>query len=172
MLLAAAGGARSAPTYRWVDAQGVVHYSDTPQPGAETIQLPAAQTYTAAPAGPASPGAAAAKTEGAEPYRSCEISQPTADQAFYAPEAIDISVALDPELRAGDQITMTLDGNPIEPLSPGGLSFSARQPLRGTHTVSAVVRDSTGKMVCSSSSVTFYIQRPSDLSPASPVRPH
>jgi hypothetical protein len=36
--------AQTKTTYRWVDAQGVVHYSDTPQPGAQVIQLPSAQT--------------------------------------------------------------------------------------------------------------------------------
>src|SRR5579863_7149001 len=44
-LFALAGAVMSAVTYRWVDAQGVVHYSDTPHPGAEVIQLSGAQTY-------------------------------------------------------------------------------------------------------------------------------
>ncbi len=170
-LLAATGAALAATTYRWVDAQGVVHYSDTPQPGAEKIQLPSAQTYTAAPAAPGPPAASESKPAAA-PYRSCDISQPTPEQAFFAPESVDISVALNPALRAGDRVIVTLDGGTLEPLDPSGLSFVAPQPLRGTHTVSAVVRDSTGKMLCSSASITFYIQRPSDLSPASPVRPH
>ena len=38
-------------TYRWVDSNGVVHYSDHPPAGAEKVLLPSAQTYNAPPAG-------------------------------------------------------------------------------------------------------------------------
>src|ERR1017187_7466811 len=37
-LLALGGSGLAATTYRWVDAQGVVHYSDTPHPGAQEIE--------------------------------------------------------------------------------------------------------------------------------------
>lgn len=40
----------SATVYRWVDSQGVVHYSDRPQPSAERLRIPPAQTFHDLPA--------------------------------------------------------------------------------------------------------------------------
>ena len=37
--------ALATTVYRWVDEQGVVHYSDQPHPNADKIQVHAAQTY-------------------------------------------------------------------------------------------------------------------------------
>lgn len=39
LALLMAAGASSANLYRWVDEQGVVHYSDQPRPGAEAVTL-------------------------------------------------------------------------------------------------------------------------------------
>jgi hypothetical protein len=157
-------------TYRWVDAQGVVHYSDTPQPGALVIHLPSAQTYRAPPA-PAAQKAAAV-TDPASPYQSCGIAEPAADASFFAPETIPVTVALAPGLRTGDQLAVTVDGQPVDPSSPGGLQYQVPGPDRGAHSVTALVRDADGKVVCHAAPVTFYVQRPSVNSPASQVRPH
>jgi Domain of unknown function (DUF4124) len=45
MAMAADPGSGATTLYRWVDAQGVVHYSDTPQPGAQKLQIAPAQTF-------------------------------------------------------------------------------------------------------------------------------
>jgi len=42
---ALADASGSATVYRWVDAQGVVHYSDHPRPGAQRLQIQPAQTF-------------------------------------------------------------------------------------------------------------------------------
>jgi hypothetical protein len=177
-LLAAAGGAfaqstagptngPTTTTYRWVDAQGVVHYSDTAQPGAQVIHLPAAQTYHSTPTRPTDPvdsppyGAAQAES------RTCAITAPVAEASFFAPESVTVGVS--PTLQPGDQLAVTLDGAPLG--SGGGGSFQIQQPDRGAHTVGAMVRDASGKLVCQST-VTFYVQRPSALSPTSPARGH
>ena len=39
-------GARGT-VYKWVDENGVVHYSDQPHPNAQKMQVQEAQTYTA-----------------------------------------------------------------------------------------------------------------------------
>jgi hypothetical protein len=175
-LLIGTGTASAAKTYRWVDAQGVVHYSDTPQPGAEQVTLPPVQTYTAPPlaASPpaAAPTAAIAAPAQAAAYQSCEITQPVAETSLYAPDSVHVAVNLDPPLRSGDRLQVLLDGQPLESKSPSATSLEAPQPDRGTHVLSAVVRDASGKMVCSASGVTFYVQRPSLLSPQSPAKGH
>ena len=111
---AGGAGAQTVTTYRWVDAQGVVHFSDTPQPGAQVIQLPSAQTYRASPPSAAAMKAAnanvAAANDPASPYQSCGIVQPSAEASFFAPESIPVTVSLDPGLRIGDQLSVTVDG--------------------------------------------------------------
>jgi len=180
-LLASAGGAEaqsttppqstapssgaSTTTYRWVDAQGVVHYSDTAQPGAQVIHLPAAQTYHSPPTRPTDPVDSALGGGAQSAARSCAIAEPAAESSFFAPDSVAVSVS--PALQPGDQLALTLDGAPLG--SGGGGSFQIQQPDRGAHTVSAIVRDIDGKVVCQSAS-TFYVQRPSGLSPSSPAR--
>ena len=171
-LFALGGAAVSAVTYRWVDPQGVVHYSDTPHPGAQEIQLTGAQTYHGAPsAAPAATAPATAAKANASAYQSCAITQPTPEASLYAPDSVDISVRSSPSLREGDQIQVQVDGAPLQPMGDG-LSFQITQPERGTHAINAVVRDANGTVVCSAATVTFYVQRPSINSPASAVKPH
>jgi len=175
-LLALAGGAvaqtttpPTTTTYRWVDAQGVVHYSDTAHPGAQVIHLPAAQTYHSPPTRPTDPVNPAQYGAADSASRSCAIAAPAAEASFFAPESVPVSVA--PVLQQGDQLAVTLDGAPLGSASGDGGQFQIQQPDRGAHTVSATVRDTAGKVVCQST-VTFYVQRPSELSPTSPARGH
>src|SRR5450755_41738 len=103
-LLTLGGSGLAATTYRWVDAQGVVHYSDTPHPGAQEIQLTGAQTYHGTPAAEtAAPAPPASAKAGAVAYQSCAITQPSPEASLYAPETVDISVRSSPGLREGDQ---------------------------------------------------------------------
>jgi Domain of unknown function (DUF4124) len=164
--------AQTITTYRWVDAQGVVHYSDTPQPGAQVIQLQSAQTYHATPAPPPPPGpkAATTTTDPNSPYQSCGIAQPAAEASFFAPESVPVSVQLAPGLRPGDDLTVTVDGAELAAVAPGRYQVTA--PERGAHTVNVAVHDPDGKQVCRASPVTFYVQQPSLLSPTSPARGH
>lgn len=162
--------AQTITTYRWVDAQGVVHYSDTPQPGAQVIQLQSAQTYHATPAPPPPPGAKATTADPDSPYQSCGIAQPAAEASFFAPESVPVAVQLAPGLRPGDDLTVTVDGAELPPVAPGRYQVTA--PERGAHTVNVAIHDADGKQVCRASPVTFYVQQPSLLSPTSPARGH
>jgi hypothetical protein len=161
-----------ATTYRWVDANGVVHYSDTPGPGAKQIELPSAQTYSAPPA-PSAPAAKPGPASGrpAAAYQSCAITSPASEQTLFAVEAVTVTAALQPAKRASDTVTFNFDGMTVQPLSPDGLELRLSPVDRGTHTVSVTVRDSNGNTVCTSASVTFYVRQPSVLAPQSPLKP-
>jgi hypothetical protein len=170
-VLAASDEGDSTTLYRWVDAQGVTHFSDTPQPGAEKMQVAPAQTFSSTPV-PGSqstlPGAPAASGI----YQACEIAAPTAEQSFFSPDVVGVSVHLVPELRDGDHLSVSVDGHELP--SPGDdvRVFQIANPDRGAHVALAVVRDATGHTLCTSGSVTFYVQRPSLLSPLSPAHTH
>lgn len=170
VLLGAAGVSLAATTYRWVDAEGV-HYSDQPHPGAEKVALSQPQTYLATPAAAPAPARAAAPQRGPFRYEGCSIVQPAEDEVLFDPEAVSLRAQTTPAVRAGDQVTMTLDGEPVGAGSAAQLDYRLPAPERGTHTVALVIRDPKGQSLCQSSPVTFHVRQPSQLAPQNPNNP-
>jgi hypothetical protein len=173
-------GAASAGTtlYKWVDAQGVVHYSDSPQPGAQKVDIQPVQTYKAQPAPPSgasagssggysSSGSSGAGSSGASAAAySCSITAPQTDEAFFAPQSVAVAVAVTPGLQEGDQLQILYDGTAVS--SSADPQASIQQPARGSHSVGALIRGPDGRVRCNAAPVTFNVQRPSTLSPQSP----
>jgi hypothetical protein len=163
----------SATVYKWVDENGVVHFSDQPHENAEKLQLKAPQTYSApktpvAPVRP--PGQSASKP--APAYQSCAISEPTNEQVFTNTSEVTAGVTVQPAVRPGDTAVVTLDGQRVPGVPPSGGQFSISPVDRGTHSIQMTVQDSTGATVCTSPAVTFHVIQPSLQSPARPIRPH
>src|ERR1700751_5360042 len=100
----------AATVYKWVDENGVVHYSDQPHQNAEKVEVGAPQTYRAdsgsSPAG--GPTAPPPSSQRAGVSLGCAIAQPSADQTFSNVDSLSIVVRTDPTLRAGDQVFITL----------------------------------------------------------------
>jgi hypothetical protein len=91
-LLLAWSGMACAVVYRWVDAQGKVHYGDTPPDGvhAEVVDLPGSHATTGVSAPPPAPAApATART-------------PPAANADGAKQAVDSDVAESREKQCAD----------------------------------------------------------------------
>lgn len=163
--------ALATKAYRWKDAQGVVHIQDQPYPGAEEIELGSAQTYKASSV----PAASAATTEPAAAstptnYQSCRIAQPADDQTLFESESVTISVQVQPGLAAQDQVWLTYDGQSIAPQTSGGTSFLISPVDRGTHTVTASVRSTSGALLCQGTAISFHVRQASLLSPQNPLR--
>lgn len=166
--------ALAATVYKWVDENGVVHYSDQPHPNAQKVQLKAAQTYKdPSPRGAFAPAAAPSAPANAAPvYRGCAIAQPPDNQDFSNINALSVIVQTDPPLRPGDQIFLTLDGQALNEGRPTGTQFNLSPVDRGTHTLQAAVRDGDGALTCQTPVVTFNVHQPSIQNPVNPVRPH
>ena len=165
---ALAGNGRTT-VYRWVDAQGVVHYSDQPHPNAQKLEISGAQTFSALPAAPQTSSASTPEeTQPSGPaYDSCSITQPTDQQMLTNVYQATALVQASPQLRPSDQVRLFVDGKQI---SGSGTSFTF--PVdRGQHTVQAVIEDNTGQIVCETSSVTFFVHQPSIQNPHNPVHP-
>lgn len=143
--------------YKWVDAQGNVHYSDKPQPGATKIHLPNAQTFTApGVAAPVTTDGKAAAQPAQQGYSSFQIASPKPDETFTNIQSMTVSVNLQPGLRKGDQLTITLDD---QSQGPGkSLSADFDNLDRGEHTASATLIESDGQ-VLTAPPVIFYIQK-------------
>ena len=161
----------AATVYKWVDENGVVHYSDQPHQNAQKVDVPAAQTYrsdsTYAPSG--GPNAPPPSSEPASAYQACAISQPSADQTFSNIDSLSIVVRTDPTLRTGDQVFMMLDGQPLNGGKATGTQFTLSPIDRGTHVVQAIVRSSEGGIMCQTAGVTFSVHQASILNPANPL---
>jgi hypothetical protein len=79
--LATAGG----EIYRWKDANGVPHYSDQPQPGAELIKSGSRRNDSAAAPTPAAPAPATTiATDNSAPPLSREVAQQVRQEAASA----------------------------------------------------------------------------------------
>jgi hypothetical protein len=169
----AAALAFAGTIYKWVDEDGVVHYSDQPHPNAQKIQVREAQTYKAeAPPATNSSAPAVPASAAQSGYRGCAVVQPQPDQDFANLDSINVVVQTDPGLHPGDQVFVTYDGQPLNGNASTGGRFTISPVDRGTHTLQAEVRNSEGTVVCSAPSITFNVHQPSILNPANPIRPH
>ena len=160
-----------ATVYKWVDENGVVHYSDQPHPNAEKVHVQAVQTYKAGTAPPSDYGGAAASAAPQTGYAGCAVSAPADDESFTNVESLTIAVRTDPALRPGDQIYILIDGALANNGAAVGNSYTLSPVERGTHTVQAVVKNSEGGLMCQSPGISFHVHQPSIQNPVNPVRP-
>lgn len=167
--------AAAATVYKWVDDNGVVHYSDQPHENAEKVPLKAPQTYTAPklPATPAQPEkTGSAPQKPAQLYQSCAISEPTPDQMYMNTDTVTAGVTTQPAVRPGDTAVVTLDGQRVPGVPASGGQFTISPVDRGTHSIQVTIQDPNGAAICSSPAVTFHVHQPSLQSPTRPIKPH
>jgi hypothetical protein len=150
--------------YKWVDEQGNVHFSDTPNPQAEAIELKPQPAYTPAeiPDNNTVPEAIdSVPAEALAPNYQLSITAPTQEQAMWANDGkVTVSVQTTPTLNAerGDKLLFNLDGTASPPTT--ATRFTFEDVYRGAHSVSVSVVDKQGKTLSSSNTVTFYVHRP------------
>jgi len=150
-----------AEAYKWVDDDGVVHYSDVPEEGAEVIELSqytrttGAQLYRA-PRSSADAEPSAQQDE-AFRYESLTVASPGPEETLWNIEGVlNVSLALSPGLQSGHQVRVYLDG---QPRLVSGTSFEIEEVWRGVHNIQAEVIDATGKMLIRSRTNRFYVQQ-------------
>jgi len=160
--------AQAAVVYKWVDADGVVHFSDQPEPGAEKVVVTGAPTHGILNGQVPTPAAAQPEKRKLTGLDGMEVSitSPVADQTFSGAEAVTANLEVEPELKPGGPISVswTLDGAPIAE-AEGATHFTLPDVSRGTHTLAATLTDSATGQSKAASPVTFNVLRPSVLSP-------
>ena len=163
-----ATSASGAPAWTWVDANGQVHFSDRPVPGARQVELAGAQSFNAplrqpAAAGGSQSGAPASGT----PYRAIEIVAPGNQETLWnIGGVLTVQVRLDPGLQAGHRVDLALDGQRRN-LNTASLQFTLNDVFRGAHTLQALVIDSTGTELMRSAPSSFVVQQTSVQNPNS-----
>lgn len=152
-----------AQAYRWVDEEGVVHFSDRPMPGAEQIELPK-DTRTAAQRRAAAATTVPAQAAGdqlaeapAFKYESLAVASPEPEQTLWNIEGVlDVSLALNPALQEGHQVRVYFDG---KRQTVNRASFQIQEVWRGVHNIQAEVVDAKGKLMIRSVTNRFYVQQ-------------
>ena len=160
-----ATGLAVAQAYRWVDENGIVHYSDRPREGAEEIILPR-DTRPSRPRVPAPRTAPAndetadgAPEEPASGYERLEIASPSAEETLWNIEGtLNVTLNLQPALREGHRVRVYFDG---EPQLVSGTTFQIDEVYRGVHNIQAEILDATGTMLIRSMTNRFYVQQTS-----------
>jgi hypothetical protein len=165
IVLLFAAGTVLAQIYRWVDEDGVVHYSDQPGPGAEEVQLQSAPTIRM----PAPRRRSAARPavedeqERASGYERLEFASPAAEETLWNIGGIlDVSLSLQPALQQGHQVRVYFDGSPV---SVNSTRFQLQEVYRGTHNLQAEVLDRSGALMIRSEPIRFYVQQTSVVNP-------
>lgn len=149
--------------YRWVDENGVVHYSDRPRPDAEEVDLERAQGYQ--PANRArgmsrDAPEAAESTPAPPPYESLRVVRP-AEQSTYRNIGgqLPVTLSLSPALKPGHKLRVYFDGQPIANWPERLLSFTLTDVYRGEHNLRAEVIGVDGETIVASDPVTFFVHQ-------------
>ncbi len=160
---------QAAAVYKWIDADGVVHYSDQPMPGAEKIQTGSSSgrtgTSTAATAVAAKPVEKPKKRSSALDYDEFAIVSPTQNQTFFGDTAVTVKLNLVPELRANQAITWNLNGKILDDQAPDATLFTLDNLPRGSYSLAATIVDQTTGESANAETISFVVQQPSVLSP-------
>ena len=164
LCLLAASAAGAAVVYKWTDADGVVHFSDTAVPGAEKI-VTSSGSSNGINAGPTrAPNLPSNQSPTGGEITEIAIDSPGKEQVFFGDDVVPIHLHLVPGLSATQAITWHLNGKQLDQ-APNVLSFSLQTLSRGTYAVAATVTDQATGASKSSESVTFYVRQPSELAP-------
>ena len=166
--------------YKWVDKDGVVHYSSQPPTdNARPAKLPPLQTYKGGTnpnlskfAKPAA-GSAAASAPAAGGTSFIEVVTPSHDETFRGGErVVPVAVVVTPQLVEGQKLIYLLDGTPASAPTTD-TSFALTGVERGSHTVSVALVDALGETVATSAGVSFHMKPPTaDMgAPKKPAKP-
>jgi hypothetical protein len=162
----AASAVQAAVIYKWVDPDGVVHYSDQASPGAEKIYTSSSTSAAGAATRPSGSPQAQQQSPQASGlgYSEFAITAPTGDQTFFGDDVVFVNLNLVPSLRGNHGIIWHLNGKQLD-APPNPVAFALPHLDRGTYTIAATVTDQNTGEAQSSNSVTFFVRQPSALSP-------
>lgn len=145
--------------YKTVDEDGNIIFTDKPSENSEEIKLKELQTIKNPNPAKFTPRPKQSNEVQGAVYNTFIITNPAEGSGLRSNNGnFTISVSLEPPLRTGHQIVITLDGQEVS--SGAATSVSLQNIDRGTHTIGASVVNGTGKKLKSASS-SFSLLRAS-----------
>jgi len=161
LMLLASFPVSAVTMYRWIDEQGVVHYSDTPRPGAVEIEVDEAQGYQPEPLYKSDDSRAEPDT-GEAGYDSISITAPTQDQVLWnIGGVLNVVIDISPNLHEGDSVSLFYDSQDIAAPGSRRLSYVLNDVYRGAHSLRVAVFNRDGDEVQSSAVTRFQVQQTS-----------
>jgi hypothetical protein len=166
---------QGAPAWTWVDANGQVHFSDVPVPGAKRIELTSAQAFGSAPRQAQAPQPAETKpeqpAESPNQYRTFNITSPAQQETLWnTGSALNVQIELAPRLQASHRLDLFLDGKRLN-LNSTSTTLTVPDVFRGIHTIQAVIVGQRGEEVLRSLATTFMVQQTSIQNPNNANQP-
>jgi hypothetical protein len=148
----------NAEIYRWVDADGRVHFSDRPTRDAERVDVRFSAPTGLNPAstlGPSSPDEAYRG-----PYAELDILTPGVDETLTESESgVPVSLRLDPALIGGHRLLLLLDGNAL-PVEGTHTQFKLTGLSAGSHRLQLQIRGTDDRIVAQSAPRAFQLRQP------------
>ena len=160
LVIATSSALAGTTLYRWVDANGVVHYSDTPAPGAEKLEIAASRAHPTPPK-PLEDVEPVSRPVAGVQYTRLAITSPEDGAAYSNIQSIVVQASLEPALAANHTLYFVVDG---QQQPPSGLAASI-DVVRGEHTVLATVVDENNQTLFTSAPVTFSVHNTSIAKP-------
>lgn len=164
--------AQADDVYRWVDKDGVVHYSDNPPtPDSKPAELPPLQTFSSgAVAGGQPIGAPSSSDDRGNgdltapdgtptPPFTPKIVSPAANDTIRGAER-QVTVVLGTPPPIGVSLTYFLDGKPMNLTPTTSSTFLLNGIDRGEHQVYVKAVDQNRKTLGQSETVTFFMKPP------------
>lgn len=173
MALAQSSNSSTTTLYRWVDENGVIHFSDSPREGAQDpsqdeykVRAPnvsrsprprPSESTNGTSSGDADASPAVPAPVG---YQSLSISSPrNGDTLWNIGGILSVNLQVSPALQPGDGIVILMDGQVMTPTPSTRTNITLSNVYRGEHVLVAAIRDSNGTQQIASQPVRFVVQQ-------------
>lgn len=148
--------------YKTRDAEGNIIFSDVATEGAEKIQIQEAQTLNLPMPKRVGERPTTKLSPEAINYSQFKIISPEQDSTIHSNEGtLEVSAILNPALDEKHAIVFLIDGKEIS--NGKSLQLSLSNLDRGTHGVSAIIKDENNKVLKRTDKVTFHLRKASKL---------
>ncbi len=145
--------------YVWRNEKGVLVFSDSPRPGAEEVKTKPGNVIQSSTS--VDTEVLDIKPQEAKEQYEIAITIPKNNATIRDNTgSIYISGGIKPRFKPGLQVQLYLDGEPHQKPQEHSM-FSLRNIDRGEHKIKMLLLDEKGKVIASSTSVTFYMHRAS-----------
>ncbi len=144
--------------YKTITKEGKVVFSDTPQQNSEKVETEL--TNLQAPTQVSTQQYSSSKQKSSE-YKVRLTSPKSGFKLGPSQRSLSMSVAVTPSLEVGYRVEFWIDGKRVRgPSKSTSASYPMGIKMRGKHSVTAKIVNSSGKAVASSSSATIHVIRP------------
>jgi len=155
--------------YKRVNEDGSIEFTDQPSNDTSAVEVAPTQTFTAPATPPPTKTTIDQSTDvdtEAKPslgYSQLKILSPSNEANITSsPGNVNVSLAIQPSLRDGDQLQLLVD-NLIVGEAQASLQFNLQHLSPGAHSLHAQVIGKQGEVLHSSAPIRFYLHRPSLL---------